>query len=154
MLSFTAFPFLLFKGHDDPSENFKIVRHHNTIGRFYKNILNALGNLTDCGTNNSIFTGNPELQVDFRKYSVLHQGMTVTDYFTAVEAIRLIVHQGEGGSPCNPLAWSFQHEKQLSHYFLFYSVVEERELQVVKSTKPPDKHYGERVLDYSQVSCC
>ena len=130
------------------------MRHQNTIGRFYKRILDQLRILTDCGNNNSIFTGNSSLQVDFGKYSVLHKGMNVTNFLTAKEAIRLIVHQGEGGSPCNPLAWSFQHGKQLSHYFLFYSVVEKRELQVVKSTKPPEKHYGEHVLDYSKVSCC
>ena len=117
------------------------------------NILNALGNLTDCGRNNSIFTGNQSLQVDFGEYAVLHKGMKVIDYKTAVEAIRLIVDQGEGSTPCDPLAWSFHGTKQLSHYFLFYSVVENRELQVVNSTKPTDNHNAGLVLDYSKVSC-
>ena len=117
-------------------------------------ILNALGNLTDCGKDDSIFTGNESLQVDFKKYSVHLDGMKVTDYFTAVEAIQKIVDQGEGSSVCNPLAWSFLGEEQLSHYFLFYSVVEKHELQVVNSAKPPDSdHHGETVLDYSKVSC-
>lgn len=134
-----------------PSDDLKIVKHHNTIGGFYMHILHALGNLTDCGLNHSIFTGNESLQVDFRKYSVHHDGMKVTNYSTAVEAIRKIVDQGEGSSVCNPLAWSYYGEKQLSHYFLFYSVVEKRELQVVNSTKPPDNHQGEIVLDYSKM---
>lgn len=134
-----------------PSDNLKIVKHHNSIGGFYMHILNALGKLTDCGRDNSIFTGDPSLQVDFKKYSVHYQGMKVTDYYTAVEAIRLIVDQGEGSSPCNPLAWSFYGTEQLSHYFLFYSVVENHELQVVNSTTPPDNNYGELVLDYSKM---
>ena len=130
------------------------MKHHNTIVGFFMHILNALGKLTDCGRDNSIFTGDPSLQDDFKKYSVHYQGMKVTDYYTAVEAIRLIVDQGEGSSPCNPLAWSFYGTEQLSHYFLFYSVVENHELQVVNSTTPPDNNYGELVLDYSKVSCC
>lgn len=130
------------------------MKHQNTIGRFYKYILNELGNLTDCGKNDSIFTGDPKLQVEFGKYSPLNQSTKVTDFSTAVDAIRRIVNEGEGSSPCNPLAWSSNGTGQLSHYFLFHSVVEHHELEVVNSEKPPDKHYGERMLDYSKVSCC
>jgi len=115
-------------------------------------ILNALGYLTDCGNNNSIFTGNESLQVDFSKFSVHHNGTMVTNYSTAKDAILEIVEQGEGSSECNPLSWSYKHAKQLSHYFLFYSVVEKHELQVVKSTEPPDNRYGAFALDYSKVS--
>ena len=69
------------------------MKHQNTIGRFYKYILNELGNLTDCGKNDSIFTGDPTLQVEFGKYSPLNQSTKVTDFSTAVDAIRRIVNE-------------------------------------------------------------
>ena len=49
---------------------------------------------------------------------------------TAVEAIRTIVEQGEGSSPCNPISWSENNFTDLSHYFLFDSIVQGSEVQV------------------------
>ena len=132
-----------------------IVRHHNTIGAFYNHIMNALGNLTDCGRNNSIFTGDPNKQVDFNHSSVHGHSLKVDDYKTAVKAIQNIVEQGEGSSPCNPLAWNTGNKKDLSHYFLFYSVAEKREIQVVnKSVSPPDQSTDDGdVVDFTKVFC-
>ena len=128
-----------------------IVKHYNTIGDFYLYILNVLGKLTDCGRNNSIFTGNPSKQVDSSYLTMHGHGLKVIDYPTAVEAIHDIVEQGEGSSPCNPVAWD-EGAKNLSHYFLFHSIAEKHEIQV--SASPPeinnhDKDSG--VVDYSEV---
>jgi hypothetical protein len=77
----------------------------------------------------------------------------VTDFASAVEAIKLIIEQGEGSSPCNPVAWSNGTVKDLSHYFLFYSIAEKRQIQVV-GTKSQPKESGsvlETVVDFSKV---
>ena len=79
---------------------------------------------------NSIFTGNKNKQVDYGQWSVHGHTLKVYDYHTAVEAIENIIEQGEGSSPCNPLAWDIGSARGLSHYFLFNSVVEEREIIV------------------------
>ena len=116
----------------------KLVRHHNTIGGFYNHILNALGYLTNCGMDNSIFTGNKNKQVDYGEWSVHGHTLKVYDYHTAVEAIENIIEQGEGSSPCNPVAWDIGSARGLSHYFLFNSVVEEREIIVAAADENRD----------------
>ena len=129
----------------------KIVKHHNTIGCFYNHILNALSYLTDCGRNNSMFTGDKSRQVDFSEWSVKGHTIKVYDYFTAVEAIEDIIDQGEGSSPCNPVAWDTGSKRDLSHYFLFYSVAEKHEIQVVESVTPPDDSNDDVIVDYTKV---
>ena len=116
----------------------KLVRHHNTISGFYNHILNALGYLTNCGMDNSIFTGNKNKQVDYGEWSVHGHTLKVYDYHTAVEAIENIIEQGEGSSPCNPVAWDIGSARGLSHYFLFNSVVEEREIIVAAADENRD----------------
>ena len=116
----------------------KLVRHHNTISGFYNHILNALGYLTKCGMDNSIFTGNKNKQVDYGEWSVHGHTLKVYDYHTAVEAIENIIEQGEGSSPCNPVAWDIGSARGLSHYFLFNSVVEEREIIVAAADENRD----------------
>ena len=138
-----------------PGDDTRIVKHHNTIGGFYNHILNALGNLTDCGKNNSIFTGDPSKQVDVQHWSVHGHTIKVHNYYTAVEAIQEIVEQGEGSSPCNPVAWDTGRRKDLSHYFLFYSVAEKHEIQVVETVSPPDdsSDSDDDVVDFTKVFC-
>ena len=133
-----------------------IVKNNNTIGGFYIHILNALGNLTNCGRNNSIFTGNVGRQVNVKHWSVHGHSLEVHDYISAVEAIQLIVDQGEGSSPCNPVAWNEENEKSLSHYFLFHSVAERREIKVFNNTKNHNFHKDgddQPLLDYDEVCC-
>ncbi|KAK3740673.1 hypothetical protein QZH41_019042, partial [Actinostola sp. cb2023] len=128
-----------------PNFDFEYVKHHNTIGGFYNHILNSLGHLTDCGKNNSIFTGDEARQVDF--WSVHGHKTIVTDYYSAVEAVKVIVEQGEGSSPCNPMSWSNGTTKDLSHYFLFYSITENRQIVVLD---PKSKQKG-NMADYSKL---
>lgn len=139
-----------------PRDDRVIVKNNNTIGGFYIHILNALGNLTNCGRNNSIFTGDPSRQVNVKHWSVHGHSLEVYDYFSAVEAIQLIMEQGEGSSPCNPVAWNEENEKSLSHYFLFHSVAERREIKVFNKTKNHILHMDgddQLVLDYNEVCC-
>ena len=87
---------------------------------------------------NSIFTGNKNKQVDYGEWSVHGHTLKVYDYHTAVEAIENIIEQGEGSSPCNPVAWDIGSARGLSHYFLFNSVVEEREIIVAAADENRD----------------
>ena len=142
--------FVIWQRHF-PGDDLKIVKNHNTIGAFYQQrILDALGYLTNCGSNNSIFTGDVSRQVDFGEWSVRGHSIKVVDYDTAVEAIELIVDQGEGSNPCNPFTWSTGNNVDLSHYYLFYSVAEEHEI-VVEPSKPPHKGHGGDVVDFPEV---
>ena len=50
--------------------------------------------------------------------------LKVKNLETALGAIQEIVAQGEGSSPCNPIAVELDHGRDLSHYFLFQSIVE------------------------------
>lgn len=102
------------------------TRHKNTIGTFYNYILKALGYLTNCGKNNSIFVGHQARQLTQEQwYAGEEYGhgkvIKVIDYFSAVAAIREIVEEGEGSSPCMPAAASLEMA-DLSHYFAFYSL--------------------------------
>ena len=69
------------------------------------------------------------------------------DYHTAVEAIENIIEQGEGSSPCNPVAWDIGSARGLSHYFLFNSVVEEREIIVAAAEENSEKLVSRLLID-------
>ena len=60
----------------------------------------------------------------------------VTNLATALEAIREIVEEGEGSSPCNPISWVQGNASDLSHYFLFDSIVEGSLVEVCNVTNP------------------
>ena len=61
----------------------------------------------------------------------------VTNLTTALKAIREIVEEGEGSSPCNPISWvKPEHASDLSHYFLFESIVEGSLVEVCNVTDP------------------
>ena len=127
------------------------MKHDNTIGAFYNHIFNALSNLTDCGKNNSIFTGNRSRQVNLSGWSVHGHTIEVHNYLTAVDAIKEIIEQGEGSSPCNPVAWDTGSKKDLSHYFMFYSVAEKHEINVVETNASLDGSEDDGVTDYIKV---
>lgn len=105
-------------------------KHYNTIGEFYEYILDAFAFLTQNGTNQTIFSGNDSRQLwfnfSFGRYGKL---IKITDFKSAKEAIQEIIREGEGSSPCNPLDWS-NETGDLSHYFLFKSIVEQHKINV------------------------
>lgn len=119
-------------GHSYPGERRKLIfhKHYNTIGEFYEHILDALTFLTNNGTNQTIFSGDKSKQLSFDfhfgRYGRL---FAVTDFKSARRAIKEIVAEGEGSSPCNPLDWS-DKKGDLSHYFVFKSIVERHQVKV------------------------
>ena len=115
--------------------------------------MDALGNLTDYGKDNGIFTGDQSKQVDSRDWSVHGHTFKVYDYFTAVQALQDIVEQGEGSSACNPVVWNNGKREDLSHYFLFYSIAEKHEIQVFQSAPPLDDNDADEdsAVDYTKV---
>ena len=108
----------------------KFHKHYNAIGEFYNYILRAFAFLTQNGKNQTIFTGNKSKQLDF-KFSFGRYGklISVTNFTKAKEAIEEIIKEGEGSSPCNPFDWS-KDNGDLSHYFLFQSIVEQHKIKV------------------------
>ena len=119
-------------GHSYPGEPRKTIfhKHYNTIGEFYEHILNAFTFLTNNGKNQTIFSGakSKQLSFDFHfgRYGRL---FPVTDFESAKRAINEIIMEGEGSSPCNPMDWS-SNKGDLSHYFLFKSIVERHKIKV------------------------
>lgn len=137
--------FQIDKGPTYPDETV-FHKHYNTIGEFYEYILDAFAFLTQNGTNQTIFSGNESRQLwfnfSFGRYGKL---IKVTDFNSSKEAIQEIIREGEGSSPCNPLDWS-NETGDLSHYFLFRSIVEKHKINVHiadggggNGTKPPSK---------------
>ena len=120
--------------------NGPLLRHYNTIGGLYNRILKSLGYLTSCGQDNSIFTGDHKRQItpDQWMSRIASEVFKVVDYSSVVAAVKEIVEQGEGSSPCNPLAVYANHTDELSHYFLFSSIVEGYNITVY----PKGKHQG------------
>ena len=132
---------VLFVFQNNFSSTDDLVYHKNTIGGFYRHILQGLGYLTDCGDKNSIFTGDESRQVTYDRWTWSDHSMKVTDYLSAVDAIKAIVDQGEGSSPCNPDAISEEGNKELSHYHTFLSVIQGHEIEV-----SPNPQVGEVTL--------
>lgn len=87
-----------------------------TIGQFYRGLQDSIRALGP-----GIFTGNPALQV------TNPFGESVTDLDSAIDAIDLIIDQGEGSSDTDPLA-GIASGNELSHYYRFASIVAGKEL--------------------------
>ena len=105
-------------------------KHYNTIGEFYQHILHALTFLAKNGTNRTIFSGDVSKQLWFDfPFGSRGKLIKVTDLTSARQAIEEIIREGEGCSPCNPFDWK-NDNGDLSHYFLFKSIVEAHEIHV------------------------
>ena len=116
--------------HREPYGALNIFHHHQSIGAFYNHILNVLGKLSNCGKNNSIFVGDAKKQIVAPVGFKHNVPFAVHDYFSAVRAVKVIVDQGEGGSPCNPIVYYKDESADLSHYFLLKSIVERHQVKV------------------------
>ncbi|MGD0303023.1 MAG: ferritin-like protein [Bryobacteraceae bacterium] len=99
-----------------------------TIGQFYAEIINQLRTLGD-----GIFTGDPKKQLTtgFGYLQTIH----VHNVESAVEAIKLIVDQGEGTktSPFDP-------EHELAHYYRFAEIYHGK--KVIRNPASPGFAYG------------
>ena len=56
----------------------------------------------------------------------------VKDLQSSLAAIDEIVREGEGAQPCNPTAFKEGNVRDFAHYYLFESIVEEREVRFCK----------------------
>ena len=120
--------------------------NHNTIGELYMAVIFVLAKLTNCGRDNSIFT-------PARKQLEFGPLVKVIDFETALKGIQMIVEQGEGASPCNPL--QSNDSKTISHYFHFSSIVHKRAVKAFTSeekenmrARQHDPIYGPRILTF------
>jgi len=141
-------------GHSYPGGPKKPIfhKHYNTIGEFYQHILNAFTFLTNNGSNNTIFSGNRSKQLSFDFHFGRHGRLiAVTDFESAKQAIQEIITEGEGSSPCNPLDWS-NNKGDLSHYFLFKSIVERHKITISNISEDTNSGVGKKTLPLFEVS--
>jgi len=105
-----------------------------TIGQFYEEIKKQILKLS---STQNIFTGDPARQLT-TGFTVL-QTLKITDAKSAIEAINLIVEQGEGTkvSPLDP-------EHELAHYYRYAEIFFGKKLIPNPNPKPggPDYVYG------------
>ena len=91
--------------------------NHNTIGEVYKAILYLIH---DLHRNNEL-----EFSETVKQLEITGSVIRVHDFETAVKAIKTIVSEGEGASPCNP-SMAENEPNSLSHYFKFASIIRKR----------------------------
>ncbi|XP_028414929.1 uncharacterized protein LOC114538017 [Dendronephthya gigantea] len=129
------------------SEN--ILTNHNTIGDLYTTILIVMAKLQCAGL----------LKFDGKKNQLEVGGksgkkvMKVYDFGTAVQAIKNIVKEGEGSSPCNPL----DQNTDLSHYYKFASMANKRHIKTiqkdskVETTDPDHECLGSKASTFAYI---
>ena len=101
-----------------------MINNHNTIGELYAFILIVLAKL-ECEGQLNFDNQKQQLEVaGERKLEVIK----VTDFESATQAIKNIVEEGEGSSPCNPL----DDSSDLSHFYKFSSMAKKRHLKRLK----------------------
>ena len=111
--------------NDAVKKNEDIRTNHNTIGQLYTAILIVMAKLECDG----------ELKFNGTKHQLEVRGgggkevTKVHDFGTAVQAIKNIMEEGEGSSPCNPL----DESSGLSHYYKFASIANRRHLKTIKN---------------------
>jgi hypothetical protein len=125
-----------------------------TIGEFYNSIKTKLTNLCNEIGEKEVFTGNPENQISVDFYwGAGGKPVIVTNLNEALEALDIIIDQGEGASMQNINDGDHQffgEKNEVAHYFRF------NEIYVGKKYKPNDNPLepptGEDFLvDFSKV---
>ncbi len=116
---------------DAPPED----EQYETIGQFYKAIIEGLKTLSEQLGEQVLFSGNPDRQIetDSTVYGGSGQIIPVTDLDSALSALSEIMHQGEGMDFEN--IWDgdrnmFHHEREeVGHYFRLNEILEGRRYQ-------------------------
>jgi collagen type VI alpha len=111
--------------NDAVKKNEDIRTNHNTFGQLYTAILIVMAKL-ECDGKLEFKGTKPQLEV---RGEGGKEVSTVHDFGTAVQAIKTIMKEGEGSSPCNPL----DESSGLSHYYKFASIANKRHLKTIKS---------------------
>ena len=152
-----------FKAKDDEEMGFKreLLEYKANIAAFYTHVLLVIAKLTNCGANESIFTGKKELQLTTDKYRYGNGHLIeVNDYVSAVTAIKIIIEEGEGTSDCDPkVRYSDNTNEDISHYTMFETItkghrieLQKREPRARKMKQNSTKHVSELSLFLSQIT--
>ena len=114
----------------------EIFDYKASIAAFYTHLLLTFARLTNCGADESIFTGKRELQLTTDGY---HYGngkmIEVNDYVSAVTAIKMVIEEGEGTSDCDPIVHYFDASDDLSHYKMFETITKGYQIRKKKEKK-------------------
>ena len=122
------------------------------IASFYTHVLYVIAKLTNCGTNSSIFTGDPNRQLTTDGFSYGNAKLfKVTDYATAVKAVMTIIEEGEGTSDCDPAVHYLKAADDLSHYSMFHTIVKKHRVKILQKNK---NHLRSYLNSTSEVGIC
>lgn len=125
-----------------------------TIGDFYKDIEGEFRNLCESYGASEVFVGDPAKQISSPYFwGAVGTPVVVSDLKTALQALELIIRQGEGGSlvPAAGETPYFADPLNRSHYFRFKELAEGRRYRDTDS--PLGNPMGEPVeLDFSKCS--
>ncbi|XP_028403095.1 uncharacterized protein LOC114525846 [Dendronephthya gigantea] len=110
--------------NDAVKKNEDIRTNHNTVGGLYTTILIVMAKLECDGV--LTFNGTkPQLEIGGERGKEV---IKIHDFGTAMQAIKNIIEEGEGSSPCNPL----DESTDLSHYYKFASIANKRHLKTIE----------------------
>lgn len=120
-----------YNGIDNSEDKKELLRYNKNIAVFYTHVLIVLARLTNCGADESIFTGKQELQISTDSYRYGYgRLMEVSDYVSAITAIKVIVEEGEGTSECDPMVHYIDSHDDISHYSMFETISKGHQLEV------------------------
>ena len=100
--------------HNDQSNQ---TTNHNTIGEVYQGILFLISHLNESNSLHFSEDAVPQLKIGTHVIPVHN----IND---SIKAIKNIVSEGEGASPCNPLM--AKDKDSISHYFKLASIIRKR----------------------------
>jgi len=149
-----------FKVNNDDEMGMKreLLEYKTNIAALYTHVLVVIARLTNCGANESIFTGKQELQLATDKYRYGNGRLIeVNDYVSAVTAIKMVIEEGEGTSDCDPkVRYADNANEDISHYTLFETItkghrieLQKREMRTRKMEQNSSKHECQAKYEYS-----
>ncbi len=116
--------------------------HHNTIGEVYQAIVYLISHLNNTGQL-PFWDSVPQLTIG--------TVIKVDNVTSALKAIKTIVSEGEGASPCNPLETNNDTDS-LSHYFKFTSIIRKRFAEAIAVDQGGGHEVTMTVLDFSGLA--
>ncbi|OSM05067.1 ferritin-like domain-containing protein [Magnetofaba australis] len=111
-----------------------------TIGAFYHSVEQMLKQLCDAYPEAEVFSGDPAHQITENYYwAGGGQPVAVTNLASALEALNVIIRQGEGsgGSIADGDAHYFDQPQEVAHYFRFNEIHQGRLYQPGDTPKDP-----------------
>ena len=136
------------------AENFEnkedFFDYKKNIAAFYTHVLVVIARLTNCGADDTIFTGKRELQLTTDNYNYGNGKLIeVNDYVSAVTAIKMIIEEGEGTSDCDPTVHYFDQSDDISHYNMFETIIKGHRIKKQSDNKRRmEANYTNNVRDF------